>query len=169
MGFVLIIVAVVLVIVLLKTGGRATAGEEPMPTALCNPDAGTPRRTSRRKLREILASEQYESLTDWEKTFCNDVNHQKTRLTWAQADKIDEIWSGINESLKWDKQYQEQCKTAFKSLKEIIESPAFQTLPDKEQKYMLKIYDGGEVSGSYRIRRIQEVHGRIIGGGGSSK
>jgi hypothetical protein len=46
-------------------------------------------------------------------------------------------------------------------LREIMASPAFETLPPKEQKYMKRIYDEGNVSGSYRLRRVQEVYNKI--------
>jgi hypothetical protein len=136
------------------------ADEESAPGVLSEGGTTKPRMTSRRKLREILASEYYDTLTDWEKHFCSDVNMQRSSLTWNQAEKIDEIWSSINMNMR----YVEEYETAFKLLKGIMENPAFEILPDKEKKYMQKIYREGEVLGSYRIRRIREVHSKLSEG-----
>lgn len=159
MGYLLAIVAVVVVGFLLVRG-RPMTHEKATHATSSNAGGGKPRMTSRRKLRNILASEYYDTLTDWEKHFCDDVNKQRTGLTWNQAEKIDEIWS----SIEMQGQYSEECKAAFKLLKEIVENPAFETLPDKEKKYMQKIHGEGEVLGSYRIQRVREVHSRIFAG-----
>jgi hypothetical protein len=158
MGYILAIIAVFVVVGLLAIRGRSAAHEDDASITPSNTDTAKPRMTSRRRLRDILASEYYDTLTDWEKHFCDDVNKQRRRLTWNQAEKIDEIWS----SIEMHGQYAEECKAAFKLLKEIIESPAFETLPDNEKKYIQKIYSEGEVLGSYRIQRVREVHSRIL-------
>ena len=170
MGYVLAIAAIA-VVGLLLARRRSVPGADNTPTVMDNTPTARPndatgpgRMTSRRKLREILASEDYETLTDWEKTFCNDVNRQKTGLTWNQANKVDEIWSSINDSPIWDGKYTEECRVAFKLLNEIMESPAFETLPSKDKKYLQRIYSEGEVRGSYRLRRIREVHSSIFKG-----
>ncbi len=159
MWYVLAVVTFV-VVGFLASRRRSAADEESTPTASSDSSTGKLRMTSRRKLREILSSEYYDTLTDWEKHFCNDVNAQRTGLTWNQAEKIEEIWSSIN----MNTQYVEECEAAFKLLKGIMESPAFETLPDKDKNYVQKIYREGEVLGSYRIRRIREVHNKLLEG-----
>lgn len=159
MWYMLVVVAFI-VVVLLVIRKRPVADEENEPTESSDSSTGKPRMTSRRKLREILGSEYYDKLNDWEKRFCNDVNAQKKALTWKQAEKIEEIWSGI----KMNAQYVEQCEDAFRMLKQIMESPAFESLPDKDKNYVKKIHSEGEVSGSYRIRRICELHSRLLKG-----
>jgi hypothetical protein len=158
MGYVVALVAIVVVIGYLIAQAQRATGEGDRPTAVPKASTGKPRLTSRRKLRELVNSEHFDTLTDWEKQFCTDVNQQRTGLTYKQADKIDEIWS----SLEMHKHYLAECKAASERLEQIMKSPAFDTLPDKEKKYMQRVYGEGDVSGSYRIRRIQEVHGKLF-------
>ncbi|UCF14410.1 MAG: hypothetical protein JSW59_13435 [Phycisphaerales bacterium] len=159
MEYVLIVTAIA-VVGLILVRGRSVAVKEDTYTTSSNAGTDKHRMTSRRKLSDILASEHYSTLTDWEKHFCDDVNKQRTRLTWNQAEKIDEIWS----SIKMHEHYTEECQAALTLLKEIVENPALETLPEKEKKYIRKIYAEGAVLGSYRIRRVREIHSRIFAG-----
>ena len=95
------------------------------------------------------------------------MDRQAARITENQAYKIDEIWSGINESIASEKQYSESCEAASKLLREVVESPAFQSLSDREREYMERIYREGRVQGSYRIQRVREVHAKLLSGEGN--
>jgi len=52
----------------------------------------------------------------------------------------------------------------FQLLREIVQSPAFETLPSKEKEYLARIYSKGRIWGIHRIRRVREVHNRIFKG-----
>jgi hypothetical protein len=158
MEYIFAIIAFVVVVGIIAFRGRSVRGNDDTSKISSDTNATKPRMTSRRKLKEILDSEFYDTLNDWEKHFCNDVNNKRTKLTWNQSEKIDEIWS----SIKMHGQFAKECETAFELLKEIMESPAFETLSNKEKRYMQKIYAEGKVLGSYRVQRIHEVHDRII-------
>jgi hypothetical protein len=54
----------------------------------------------------------------------------------------------------------------FQLLREIVQSPAFETLPSKEKEYLERIYRKGRIWGRHRIQRIREVHNRIFKGEG---
>jgi hypothetical protein len=159
MWYILVVIAFI-VVGFLFMRGRSFANKEEKSITSSNSVTDKPRMTSRRKLKEILASKYYDTLTDWEKHFCNDVNKQKTGLTRNQMEKIDEIWDSIN----MHSQYIEECEVAFNLLKKIIEHPAFETLPVKEKKYMKKIYSEGKALGSYRIQRIRDVNNKLLEG-----
>jgi uncharacterized protein YpmS len=158
----LVLILVSVVVVFLIILGKTVADGKNTNITSSNSNIGIQRMTSRRKLREILSSEYYDTLNDWEKHFCSDVNTQKKRLTFNQAEKIDEIWSGIKMNIKMDAQYAEDCTAATKMLKEIIESDIFETLPNKEKNYIQKIYNDVGVTGSYRIRRIRDLYDKLI-------
>ena len=164
MFYLIPIIVVGFLFLLMMKSGRSSS--EPITPSSRPSDGETKkqRMTDRRRLREILDSNDYDTLTEWEKTFCEDVSKQTSRLTYAQSDKICEIYYSLyesEESRNLRKRHLRDCEEAFGLLKEIIASPAFGALPPKEQKYMKRIYDEGGVSGSYRLRRVREVHDKI--------
>ena len=53
----------------------------------------------------------------------------------------------------------------FQLLKEIVQSPAFDTLPSKEKEYLERIYSKGRIWGSHRIQRVREVYSCMFKGG----
>ncbi len=54
-------------------------------------------------------------------------------------------------------------------VREIVRSPAFETLPSKEKEYLERIYSTGRIWGRHRIQRIQELHSRIFKGEGEGR
>jgi hypothetical protein len=158
MGYIITAIVACTVIILLLGCKLKEPQEKGHGTETAKNKAKKARLTDRRKLKEILGSENWSMLTEWEKTFCAGVDKQRNAITPNQSEKIEEIWC----SIKYNEKYLRDCEHAFHLLREIIESPAFEKLSEKEKKYMRDIYDEGHVSGSYRLKRIQEVHSKIL-------
>jgi hypothetical protein len=54
----------------------------------------------------------------------------------------------------------------FQMLRQIVQSPAFETLPSKEKEYLERIYTKGRIWGRHCIQRVREVYSHMFKGEG---